>query len=137
MRLLHVTHQYPPAIGGSEKYIADTALAIVNSVIDALSYHALHRPAGTRLISVDGAINPERSALIKAAIERLPPGGRLVIATANDEGGDELAAQVKAIAAGTQRPDIIVAEDRPPVRGQNWNNVLQQGAVLQVPLLAR
>lgn len=23
MRLLHVTHQYPPAIGGSEKYIAD------------------------------------------------------------------------------------------------------------------
>ncbi|WP_420645711.1 glycosyltransferase family 4 protein [Candidatus Leptofilum sp.] len=29
MRYLHVTHQYPPAIGGSEKYIADLSEALV------------------------------------------------------------------------------------------------------------
>ena len=29
MRLLHVTHQYPPAIGGSEKYIADLSEELV------------------------------------------------------------------------------------------------------------
>ncbi len=29
MRFLHVTHQYPPAIGGSEKYIADLSEALV------------------------------------------------------------------------------------------------------------
>ena len=29
MRILHVTHQYPPAIGGAEKYIADLSEAIV------------------------------------------------------------------------------------------------------------
>ena len=28
MRVLHVTHQYPPAIGGSEKYIADLSEAL-------------------------------------------------------------------------------------------------------------
>jgi glycosyltransferase involved in cell wall biosynthesis len=29
MRILHVTHQYPPAIGGSEKYIADLSEELV------------------------------------------------------------------------------------------------------------
>jgi glycosyltransferase involved in cell wall biosynthesis len=29
MRVLYVTHQYPPAIGGSEKYIADLAVELV------------------------------------------------------------------------------------------------------------
>ena len=131
-------HNFNGFSGSSQKGLwasaanrADTALAVVKSVIDALSYHAIRRPAGTRLISIDGAINPEQSALIKAAIEHLPPGGRLVIATANDGGGDELAEQVKAIAAGIQ-PDITVAEDRPPLRGHDWNNVLQQGANLYI-----
>ena len=30
MRFLHVTHQYPPAIGGAEKYIADLSEALVS-----------------------------------------------------------------------------------------------------------
>ncbi len=30
MRVLHVTHQYPPAIGGSEKYIADLSEELVS-----------------------------------------------------------------------------------------------------------
>lgn len=29
MKLLHVTHQYPPAVGGAEKYIADLSEALV------------------------------------------------------------------------------------------------------------
>ena len=29
MRVLHITHQYPPAIGGSEKYIADLSEELV------------------------------------------------------------------------------------------------------------
>ncbi|MBI5567875.1 MAG: glycosyltransferase, partial [Chloroflexi bacterium] len=29
MRVLHVSHQYPPAIGGSERYIADLSEELV------------------------------------------------------------------------------------------------------------
>jgi hypothetical protein len=64
-------------------------------------------------------MNPAQPALIKAAVCCLPPGGRLIIATDNDPGGDRLAAQIRAIAAEAQRPDIAVTEDRPQIRGQD------------------
>jgi glycosyltransferase involved in cell wall biosynthesis len=49
MRVLHVTHQYPPAIGGSEKYIADLSEELVRRghQVDvftsrSLDYHTWH-----------------------------------------------------------------------------------------------
>lgn len=103
----------------------DTALVIAESAIDALSYHTIRRPAATRYLSLGGTMNPEQPALIRAAIERLPAGGRVIVATDNDEGGDRLADQIEALAAATERPDLVVIEDRPPVRGQDWNEVLK------------
>lgn len=43
MRVLHVTHQYPPAIGGSEKYIADLSEALVQRghQVDVLTSRSL------------------------------------------------------------------------------------------------
>lgn len=43
MRLLHVTHQYPPAIGGSEKYIADLSeeLAARGHQVDVFTSRSL------------------------------------------------------------------------------------------------
>jgi precorrin-6B methylase 2 len=81
-------------------------MVITESAIDALSYHAIRQLQQARYISIGGAMNPAQPALIKAAVCRLPPGGRLIIATDNDPGGDRLAAQIKAIAAGAQRPDM-------------------------------
>lgn len=104
---------------------SDTALVIAEAAIDALSYHAIRRPVQTRYISIGGAMNPEQPALIRAAISRLPAGGRVIIATDNDEGGDRLADQIMAIAEATERADMHVITDRPPTRGQDWNDVLR------------
>jgi len=44
MRVLHVTHQYPPAIGGSERYIADLSegLARRGHQVDVFTSRSLH-----------------------------------------------------------------------------------------------
>ena len=104
---------------------ADTTLVIVEAAIDALSYHALRAPRQARYISIGGAMNPEQPALITAAINRLPADACVIIATDNDEGGNKLAEQVKALAAATQRSQTRVKEDRPPNRGQDWNDALK------------
>lgn len=55
MRVLHVTHQYPPAIGGSEKYIADLSEELVSRghQVDvftsrSLDYHTWKNELGPR-----------------------------------------------------------------------------------------
>ena len=52
MRVLHVTHQYPPAIGGSEKYIADLSeeLAARGHQVDVFTSRSLdHRTWKSKL----------------------------------------------------------------------------------------
>jgi hypothetical protein len=60
---------------------------IAESGIEALSYAALHPGAddAARYASTGGAMNPNQPALIRAAIEKLGQGARIVIAT--DAGG--------------------------------------------------
>ena len=56
-------------------------------------------------------------ALITAVINRLSAVAGVIITTGNDEGGNSLAEQIKALVAATQRPQRHVSEDRPPTRG--------------------
>ena len=105
----------------------DTTLIITEGAIDALSYHALFRPPHARYLSIGGAMNPNQPKLLTRAMQRLPEGGTLVIATDNDAGGDTLTDQLTQLAKDT-RPDLAITTHRPPQRGEDWNDVLKAKA---------
>jgi hypothetical protein len=105
----------------------DTSLVIAESAIDALSYHALHSPETTRYFSIAGEMNPMQRDLLAGAMQKLPEGGTVIIATDNDPGGQKLALSIREIAITTGRDDLGVIEHLPEMQGQDWNNVLKQG----------
>jgi hypothetical protein len=90
-----------------------------------LSYAALKGTAGSRFVSTAGALNEKQPGLLLSAMKDLPAGGSVVLAVDNDAGGDRLAAQIRSIHAGDGAIGCVLVEDRPPVRGQDWNDVLQ------------
>jgi hypothetical protein len=99
-------------------------LVVSEGAIDALSYAALHGPRGLRLVSVAGAMSPGQRLLLTQAIANFD-GERVVVATDNDKAGDKLTATVGACFASAGRDDLQLVVDRPPVRGQDWNDVLR------------
>ena len=106
----------------------DCTLVIAESGIDALSYAALHPDARARYASTGGAMNPNQPALIRAALQKMGQGSRIVIATDNDEGGRELADKIEALARETGRADLTIVRDLPEGEGQDWNEVLKSRA---------
>lgn len=104
----------------------DRALVIAETAIDALSYHAIHLPKLTRYISTAGALNNNTQPdLIRSAIEKMPLGGKIILALDNDEGGDSLAGKISDIYRDVPHPGCELIEDRPPTRGKDWNDVLK------------
>lgn len=103
----------------------DTALVIAESGIDALSHAALHPNGRARYASTGGAMNPRQPELIRAAVGRMGPGSRLVIAADNDPAGRALAGQIEAIAHEAARSDIQVVTALPPQEGTDWNDALR------------
>lgn len=101
----------------------DSALVIAESGIDALSYAVLHPDDHARYASFGGAMNPFQPALIRAAIERIAPGGVVRIATDSDAEGDGLAEVIKALVLKVGRGDLAV-ERAAPVGAKDWNDVL-------------
>ncbi|MCI0623784.1 MAG: DUF3991 and toprim domain-containing protein [Acidobacteria bacterium] len=102
----------------------DLALVISETAIDALSHFALKRPKRTRYVSTAGTLNPTQPKLIERAAEKLPDGGRVIIATDNDPGGDSLAATIRNTLAPFDTR-LKIEEDRPALRGADWNDVLR------------
>jgi hypothetical protein len=117
----------------------DMTLVIAESGIDALSYAALHPDEHARYASTGGAMNPNQPALIRAAIEKMGQGSRIVIATDNDDGGRALAEQIEALARESGRGDLAVIRHLPEDEGQDWNDVLRgrSAAVAVAPGLSR
>jgi hypothetical protein len=103
----------------------DTALVIAESGIDALSHAVLHPDDNARYASTGGAMNPNQPALIRSAIEKMGPGASIVVATDNDPGGRELAAQLAAIVDETGRTDLRLVLDLPEGEGNDWNDRLK------------
>jgi hypothetical protein len=115
----------------------DTVLVIAESGIDALSYAVLHPQENTRYASTAGAMNSNQPTLIAAAIERMGPGARIVIATDNDAGGRALSEQIDAIAAETRRRDLQIIRDLPAGEGSDWNDMLKASAPSAAPAPGR
>lgn len=103
----------------------DDRLIVAETAIDALSYAVLAGHHRARFVSIAGQMNPEQPALLRSAIGKLAAGGRVVLAFDNDEGGDSLTAQVTDLFAEAQRADLTLIDDRPNIRGTDWNDVLK------------
>ena len=101
----------------------DTALVIAESAIDALSYAALYPDDGARYASFGGAMNPTQPALIQAAVERLPSGVVVRIATDSDEEGARFAAIIEAVTVEAGKGELAVDRVTPP-ETKDWNDVL-------------
>lgn len=105
----------------SQALPTDRQLVLVESAIDALSYHILHPDElSTRYMSTGGELNPQQPELLRGAMEKLPKGAVVLLAFDNDEGGEKIAAEVRAIApAGRELRRVV------PDVGKDWNDMLK------------
>jgi hypothetical protein len=106
----------------------DQALIIAETAIDALSYAALKPGAGNCFVSTAGEMNPAQPGLIKSAVEKLPTGGRVILAMDNDAGGDHLSEKLQALFCDLKPAERSLMIDRPQGRGEDWNDVLRASA---------
>jgi hypothetical protein len=104
----------------------DRILVVTESAIEALSYHALHCPEGTRYFSIAGEMNPTQSQLLESAFLKLPSTATIRIATNHDAGGRHLAEEIKAIALASGRADLALIDNQPKREGADWNDVLRE-----------
>jgi hypothetical protein len=102
---------------------ADTVLVIAESAIDALSYAALHPDENARYASFGGAMSPGQPALIQAAVERIPSGVVVRIATDSDEEGARFATIIEAVTVEAGKSELAVERVMPP-ETKDWNEVL-------------
>ena len=76
----------------------DTRLVIVESPIDAMSYHQLNPHRDNRYLATGGTISNNQKELIKQQFNLVNSRfAEVIIATDNDEGGDQLAAELKPL----------------------------------------
>jgi len=103
----------------SRKKKEDDQLVIVESAIDAISYHILHDNNSTRYISTGGELNPQQPGLIREEIEKLPAGSTIKIACDNDQGGEKIATEIMAVI-----PSVYIVLREIPEIGKDWNEML-------------
>ncbi len=105
----------------SQALTTDRQLVLTESAIDAISYQVLHPDElWSRYMSTGGELSPKQPALLRAAMEKLPAGALVLLAFDNDEGGEKIAAEVKAIApAGRELRRVV------PDVGKDWNDMLK------------
>lgn len=98
----------------------DARLVLTESAIDAMSFHVLQGDDRTRYMSTGGSLNPQQPALLRSAMEKLPPGGVVYLGFDNDEGGEKLAEEVQAFAPSGRDVRRVLPEG-----GKDWNQVLK------------
>jgi hypothetical protein len=105
----------------SQALPTDRQLVLVESGIDALSHHILHPDElWTCYMSTGGELNPQQPELLRGAMEKLPKGAVVLLAFDNDEGGEKLVSEVKAVApAGRELRRVV------PDVGKDWNEMLK------------
>ena len=105
----------------------DTALVHAESGIDAISYAVMHPDENTRYASFGGAFNSSQPLLVRAAINRLPLDGAILIATDNDDEGDDFALAITKLVRQVGR-DESKAHRVLPDKAKDWSEVLLRRA---------
>lgn len=111
------------ALWRSKPNEGDRRLVIVESPIDAMSYHQLYGKENphTRYISTGGTTSKYQLDLIKTAMADMTKiGGEIVIATDNDMAGNKLAQTISKEAPSQSKISRDV-----PSKGKDWNELLQ------------
>jgi hypothetical protein len=124
--LLHGERAMPPVgrpergIWSSAQDAQDGILVIVDSPLDALSYHQANPNARARYVATGTDINREREAMIRDERTALPQHCRVVLAFPRTSRGASLAAKV----------ELLVSERQPsrhlPERGSSWSSYVQE-----------
>ena len=111
------------ALWRSKPQESDRRLVIVESAIDAMSYHQLFKDKNphTRYISTGGTISSSQLELVKTAMADMTKiGGQIVIATDNDSAGNKLAQTLTK-----EAPSKSQISRELPQQGKDWNEILQ------------
>lgn len=102
----------------SNCFLTDRVLVITESAIDGFSYHVLHKLENARYLSIGGNMKDEQLELLARAMNKME-GGEVHLAFDNDQGGEKLADQVRAIAP----PGVRIT--RPLPKSKDWNQDLK------------
>ncbi len=98
-------------------------MVICETAIDMFSLAALEGTQGRRFFSTAGQISPLQAECLRSATARIPEEGTIILAFDNDDGGRELARQVRKSVAGITQQIV----DYLPYRaGADWNDVLKK-----------
>ena len=109
----------------------DRHVVLAESAIDALSYATLFPDAEdqTRYASLGGKPSSRQTALVQAAIAKLPVGAEIVAAFDADDAGRKLVEMIREAVAGSPtepgRTDLVFKLTFPAKEGEDWNQVLQ------------
>jgi hypothetical protein len=100
----------------------DNRLVIVESAIDAISYHQVNPHPKTRYLSFAGGLNERQPELLERAISWMAPGSTVVAGTDNDRQGHAFAERIAALCK--EHPHVTFERHAPTV-GKDWNDQLQ------------
>ena len=100
----------------------DNRLVLVESAIDAFSYHILHGDDRTRYVSTGGELNPRQPGLIRETIGEMPKDALILIAFDHDEGGEKIAEEVRAVIPLERKPRRVLPDVG---TGKDWNDMLK------------
>jgi len=92
---------------------------IVESALDALSYHQLYGDAKTRYVATGGDLSPSQKVLIEYAIEKMPDDSKVILAFGKNGQGDTFAKEVSALSSSA------TFERQASQMGKDWNEELQ------------
>ncbi len=108
------------ALWQSNPHEDDTRLVITARAIDALSYHQLFPHPHTRYISTEGRpSNYQRELILEAMAELNNAGDEIILATDNDEAGNQLAHNLASLASHATQ-----VKRHAPLSGKGWNEFL-------------
>ncbi len=97
----------------------DRRLVLVESAIDAMSFHVLFGDQHTRYMSTGGELNPQQPTLLRGAMEKLHPSADIVLGFDDDEGGEKIAKEVEVAAPADRKLRRVKPEG-----GKDWNEIL-------------
>ncbi len=121
----------------SKGQATDRQLLLVETAIDAYSWQTLHpNELWTRHMSIGGELSPtqrglfeelpdggltlKQPGLLRLAMEKLPAGAVVLLGFDNDEPGEKIAEEVRALAPAGQELRRVV-----PKFGKDWNEMLK------------
>jgi hypothetical protein len=106
------------ALWRSHAFDGDASLVLVESAIDAISFHQVHAEPSFCYASTAGAIGARQRGVIAETLAALPPGVTVTLAFDHDAAGERLADEVRLLRSRD------VTRLYPP-RGKDWNEYLQ------------